>query len=67
MENLASVSRVEVGFDSQYEMYWWNVIPAVWVLLAVSMVAGILGFFGRGPLNEISASEGKTTVIMSAS
>jgi|SRR5579871_1656810 len=62
MQQLSQVSRVDVGFDPEFENRWWAIIRIIWFMLAVFTAAGIAGIFGRGAFSPAVTRSGDLTV-----
>lgn len=52
MEPLSRTEDIETGCDPKFERHWWRIQRIVWVILVLMLLAGVVGFFGHGPLSE---------------
>jgi hypothetical protein len=50
------VGRDEIGEDEGFERRWQIAQRIAWLFLAVFVIAGLAGVFGRGPISSIRAA-----------
>lgn len=53
---------LEIPQNLQYQRFWWIVHRLGWLILALLIVAGLLGFLGPGLLSKASAGDGQLLV-----
>lgn len=59
MSALDTVSRteeIEVGCDLDFERRWWRIQRIGWLVFVLLLIAGVLGFFGHGPLSKATVN-----------
>ena len=57
MGGISRVGDVEVGFNEDWERRWWRIERGGWMVLALFVLLGMSGVFGRGPLSKATAGE----------
>ncbi len=57
MASLQGVGDLEVGQNLDYQRRAWRANQIGWVVMALALLAALLGIFGSGPLSSASAGE----------
>lgn len=53
---------LEVDDDQRFQQRAWKVQRASWVVIALIVIAGLLGLFGKGPLSYAKAHDEKQSI-----
>jgi hypothetical protein len=62
MSDLKRIGALDVGQDLAFQRREWTVQRVGWVVMAVLVLAALLGLFGVGPLSAATVDEGGLTV-----
>jgi len=54
---------IDIGYDFSFENAWSRFERYAWLGFSILLCAGLLGIFGRGPLNQVSRTFGDGTSI----
>jgi hypothetical protein len=58
VDQLSRANDAHVGFDQAFEVKWARFERIVWALMALAILAGLLGLLGRGPMNSVVRRSG---------
>jgi hypothetical protein len=50
-------NELAVGFDPKFEKKWWRTERISWTVMLLFVIAGLCGFFGRGPWSRCQVSD----------
>ncbi len=62
MSETRRVGDLEIGQDLGFQRRQWAIQRVAWVVMALVVVAGLLGLLGEGPLSRASAEAGPVEV-----
>ena len=60
---LARQAEIDIGYDYDFEYKWGRFERGVWLAFGLLILAGLLGLFGKGPLNKVKRTLPDGTVI----
>src|SRR4051794_38748262 len=60
---LARQAEIDIGYDYEFEHKWGRFERGVWLAFSLLILAGLLGLFGRGPLNNVKRTLPDGTVL----
>lgn len=58
--SLERQSDIDIGYNQSFEEAWGCFERYAWLVITILIVAGLLGLFGRGPLNQVTRPIGQT-------
>jgi hypothetical protein len=53
--HMARIGELDVGQDLEFEKRWWKIERTGWAVIALVLLAALLGFLGPGPLTKKTA------------
>jgi hypothetical protein len=54
---MARIGELDIGQDLAFEKRWWKIERTGWVVIALVLLAALLGFLGPGPLTKKTAGQ----------
>jgi hypothetical protein len=57
VSHMARIGELDVGQDLEFEKRWWKIERTGWALIALVLLAALLGFLGPGPLTKQTAGD----------
>jgi hypothetical protein len=56
-------AEIDIGYDYEFERKWDRFERGVWLVYGLLLLGGILGVFGRGPLNKVKRTLPDGTIV----